>query len=261
MKAIFSRNGIPDILMTDNARQFKCSEFKEFERQWEFTHITSSPMYPQSNGQAERTVQTIKNLMKKAKLGKQDPFYSILEYRNTPIDGTDGHAPAQLLNSRLLRSKLPCPIELLKPHAVPPAGQLLSERQRKQARYHDTKSRNKDLPHLEPDQLVRFKARPSEWIQGRVIDAHESPRSYLINSPRADHPPPPTDHPPPPTDHPPPPTDHPPPPTDHPPPPTDHPPPPTDHPPDDLNRVNEVTECCSRAALSSQDHEGFLQLG
>nr|XP_054748044.1 uncharacterized protein LOC129253646 [Lytechinus pictus] len=166
--------------------QFKCSEFKEFERQWEFTHITSSPMYPQSNGQAERTVQTIKNLMKKAKLGKQDPFYSILEYRNTPIDGTDGHAPAQLLNSRLLRSKLPCPIELLKPHAVPPAGQLLSERQRKQARYHDTKSRNKDLPHLEPDQLVRFKARPNEWIQGRVIDAHESPRSYLINSPRGE---------------------------------------------------------------------------
>nr|XP_054768434.1 glyceraldehyde-3-phosphate dehydrogenase, testis-specific-like [Lytechinus pictus] len=73
--------------------------------------------------------------------------------------------------------------------------------------------------------------------------------------------PPPTDHPPPPADHPPPPTDHPPPPTDHPPPPTDHPPPPTDHPSDDLNRVNEVTECCFRAALSSQDHEGFLPLG
>ena len=187
MKGIFARNGIPDTLMTDNARQFKCAEFREFERQWEFTHITSSPMCPQSNGQVERCIQTVKSLMKKAKLSKRDPMYAILEYRNAPLDGTEGHAPAQLLNSRLLRSKLPCPIKLLKPQTVPPVGSLLTERQHKQAHYHDARPGGKDLPPLEREQLVRFRARQDEWIRGRVTRAHQSaPRSYVIDSPRGE---------------------------------------------------------------------------
>jgi transposase InsO family protein len=60
VKSTFSRNGVPDIFFTDNGCQFSSQEFKEFATEHGFTHRTSSPTYPQSNGQAERTVQTVK---------------------------------------------------------------------------------------------------------------------------------------------------------------------------------------------------------
>ncbi len=62
-------------------------------------------MYPQSNGLAERTVQTVKNLLKKAKASNQDPYLSLLSYRNTP--GQQTGSPAQLLMNRRLRTDLP----------------------------------------------------------------------------------------------------------------------------------------------------------
>ena len=46
MKSIFSRHGIPKVLMTDNGPQFTARDFKCFSSKWEFKHITSSPLYP-----------------------------------------------------------------------------------------------------------------------------------------------------------------------------------------------------------------------
>ena len=71
-----------------------------------FSVVTSSPNYAQSNGLAERNVQTIKNLLKKAKEGMKDEQLALLEFRNTPISGLQ-ESPAQLLMSRRLRSTLP----------------------------------------------------------------------------------------------------------------------------------------------------------
>ena len=56
----------PVVLMSDNGLQFCCKQFKEFQQKWEFAHITSSPVYPQSNGGVERAVKIAKSLMKKA---------------------------------------------------------------------------------------------------------------------------------------------------------------------------------------------------
>ena len=60
LKKIFSRHGAPDILFTDNSPELDSHEFADFSTDWQFQHITSSPRYPQSNGEVDRAVQTIK---------------------------------------------------------------------------------------------------------------------------------------------------------------------------------------------------------
>ena len=67
LKPIFARYGIPATLISDNGPQFTSTEMKQFAETYGFCHITSSPYYPQANGQAERTVRTIKNLLQNAK--------------------------------------------------------------------------------------------------------------------------------------------------------------------------------------------------
>ncbi|GAB1602670.1 uncharacterized protein K02A2.6-like, partial [Argonauta hians] len=56
----FARYGIPEIRMSDNGLQFSSSQFADFASSWDFQHVTSSPGHPQSNGLAEKTVQTAK---------------------------------------------------------------------------------------------------------------------------------------------------------------------------------------------------------
>jgi hypothetical protein len=76
---------------------------------WGFQHKTLSPVYPQSNGLAERTVQTVKNLLQKVKASGEDRYLSLLSYRNTPV--SDAGSPAQLLMNRRLRTDLPTTLE------------------------------------------------------------------------------------------------------------------------------------------------------
>ena len=66
LKVTFARHGIPAILRSDNEPQFDLSEMKSFALSYGFGHKQSSQRYPQSNGQVERGIQTIKNLLRKA---------------------------------------------------------------------------------------------------------------------------------------------------------------------------------------------------
>ena len=71
LSAHFARHGIPEVAISDNGPQFAAEEFAKFAQTWDFKHVTSSPGYPQSNGLTEKkktqTVQTIKNIFKRAK--------------------------------------------------------------------------------------------------------------------------------------------------------------------------------------------------
>ena len=91
LKAAFARHGIPETFRSDNGPQFSSQEFKDFANKYNFQHCTSSPHFPSSNGQAERAVQTVKNLLKNA----TDPFLALLSYRATPLPWC-GRSPSEL---------------------------------------------------------------------------------------------------------------------------------------------------------------------
>ncbi|XP_029210371.2 uncharacterized protein K02A2.6-like [Acropora millepora] len=127
MKKVFARYGIPQEVVSDNGSQYantrnlldSTHQFKEFAREWGFRHTTSSPEYPQSNGAAERAVQTAKRILKKAEADGEDPFEGLLKYRNTPFEDI-GLSPAQLLMSRRTRTTLPTHRRLLLPQPMEP---------------------------------------------------------------------------------------------------------------------------------------------
>ena len=81
LKSTFVRHGIPETLRIDNGSQFSSQEFTVFANKHGFTHMTSSPHFPTSNGQAERAVQTVKSLLKNT----DDPPRALLSYRATPL--------------------------------------------------------------------------------------------------------------------------------------------------------------------------------
>ena len=91
LKAIFARPGIPEELRSDNGPQYASAEFTHFAKEWGFRHTTSSPRFPQSNGEAERAVETTKSLLKKEK----DPTKGLLAYGSTPL--ACGYSPSELL--------------------------------------------------------------------------------------------------------------------------------------------------------------------
>jgi hypothetical protein len=101
-KKAFARYGIPHQLHSDNGPQFVSAEFAKFSGEWGFKHTVSSPGHQQSNGKAEAAVKIIKRLMKRA----DDPYLTLLEYRNTPTAGMSS-SPAQRMFGHSTRSILP----------------------------------------------------------------------------------------------------------------------------------------------------------
>ena len=134
LKSMFARHGICEFLKSDNGPQFSGSHFKSFAAEYGFEHITSSPRFPQSNGEAERAVQTVKNLLTTA----PDPYLALLAYRATPLQ--NGYSPAELLMRRRLRTTVPALPTLLNP-VLPDYNAL--EAKEKEKRRNDARSFDK----------------------------------------------------------------------------------------------------------------------
>ena len=96
---IFATEGAPQILITDNGPPFNSSEFRRFCQEWNLEQYTSSPNYPQSDGQAEQSVQTVKQQMARCKQDGQDFKQALLQKRTTPIS-KDLSSPFEILHGR-----------------------------------------------------------------------------------------------------------------------------------------------------------------
>jgi hypothetical protein len=102
LSMMFSRQGLPSVIVTDNATSFCCSDMTTFLKINNIKHITSPPRHPESNSMGEAGVKVIKGLLRKNTAGslKIRLATSLLYYRCTPVDGIN--SPSELLNSRKL---------------------------------------------------------------------------------------------------------------------------------------------------------------
>jgi transposase InsO family protein len=178
LKVHFSRLGLVDSLKSDNGPQFSSDEFAKFASEWNFTHVTSSPGYSQSNGFIEKMVSVGKGILKKSKASKTDPYLPMLEYRNTPLDC--GYSPAQLLMGRRLKSILPTTEKQLQPQMInhQAAIQKMQNSKTVQKQYYDQGS--KTLPFLNVGDSCRVQM-GKIWKQAVVIEMHGE-RSFLIKT-------------------------------------------------------------------------------
>ena len=180
LRAQFARYGIPRTIHTDNGPQFSSMAFKDFATKWGFSHTTSSPEHPQSNGKAESAVKTAKGLMRKAKHARKDGWMAILAYRNTPTEGLDS-SPAQRFHQRRTRTELPATDAQLKPQLVSEkTGEWLKRKQRRQQRVYNRQA--KDLPQIHVGEGCRVR-RFGRWKRAVVIGrTGPKGRSYIIRT-------------------------------------------------------------------------------
>ena len=100
--SMFARHGIPEMVVSANGPQYSSAEFQQFSKEYSFLHITSSPHFSQSNGQAERGVKTTKKLLRNA----EDSFLSLLSYRATALPWCK-LSPAKLLMGWAICTNVP----------------------------------------------------------------------------------------------------------------------------------------------------------
>ena len=179
LKTTFARYGIPEVVRSDNGPQFSSQEFTQFAEKYNFKHITSSPHFPASNGQAERAVQTVKKLLKDA----NDPFLALLAYRATPLPWCK-RSPAELLMGRNIRSTLPVPSSTLVPEwsYIEEFRQANEKLKQQQKADYDRRHRVRDLPEIPNDTDV-WVTTGGHPIPGRTIAQSDTPRSYTVQTP------------------------------------------------------------------------------
>ena len=187
LKRHFARYGVPTRVVSDNGPQFTSAGFNQFAESWGFEHVTSSPRYPQSNGKAESAVKVAKFLIRKALMAQEDPWLSILAYRNMPSQYSKT-SPVQRYLDRRTRTTLPTRSKLLSQED----GQISSEQVKhsnrvRQERQGEAYNRHgQDLPELQPGQVIRIEpgqGQGSYWSKGQVVKKVAS-RSYQVETER-----------------------------------------------------------------------------
>ncbi|UYV70481.1 K02A2.6-like, partial [Cordylochernes scorpioides] len=177
LKTIFRTHGIPRTLVSDNGPPFNSTGLKNFAQKYEFKHQTSSPKYPRSNGQVERTIQTIKGLIIKAVKSGRDPNLALMEFNNTPK--YDLPSPTQMLMGRSVRTLSTYTRQQLKPlFDTTKNYQKLRDHQQKYAG-----SPKRILRPLEVGDNIMLQERHRKWVPATVTAKHETPRSYMVKTP------------------------------------------------------------------------------
>ena len=165
-RKVFSQFGIPKELITENGSEFSSHKFRSFSKTWDILHKTISPHYHQSNGLAERSIQTAKQTLNKAKLNSEDHFLAMLSL-NSQSD-QNGTSPAEKLFGHKLRTALPL--------LIPFTQSTTTEK------HTVTHNLKRNLPEIAPGTTVQIRTNEQNpWDKkGIVVSQNNRPRSYDI---------------------------------------------------------------------------------
>ena len=110
LRRIFARYGVPQEIVTDNAKTFRSSRFSNLMREFGIKHKKITARYPRANGEAERLNRSINKVVKTAIAESWDWRKAIdawlLAYLSTPHTVT-GQPPAAMMFGRNVNDKLP----------------------------------------------------------------------------------------------------------------------------------------------------------
>ena len=163
MQTLIAHYGIPEIIVSDNGTQFQSHQFKNFVKSQGIDHIFTAPYMPQSNGQAERMVDTFKRAFSKIKgEGVSSDVLNtfLLSYRTTPSEILDGKSPAELFLGRKPRIGL----DLLRPPTTPADRNTKMEAQFN--RKHGAKFRSFRIGEL----VFARRQTDKAWRPGKITD-------------------------------------------------------------------------------------------
>ena len=167
---LFSIEGYPDEIVSDNRPPFQSKEFAKFLSGLGIKHTTSSPGYPRSNGFIERHIQTVKNMLSKSSNTRS--FQEVLaDLRTTRIE-MGLPSPAEILHGRNLTTRAQAEIDIKAIRSV------LQERQLKMMLDHDTSRRAKKARPLVVGERCHVLGPGNKWIDTFITGITDSGRSY-----------------------------------------------------------------------------------
>ena len=167
---LFSIEGYPDEIVSDNGPPFQSKEFAKFLSSLGIKHTTSSPGYPRSNGFIERHIQTVKNMLFKSSNTRSFPEV-LADLRTTRI-GTGLPSPAEILHGRNLTTRVQAEIDIKAIRSV------LQERQLKMTLDHHSGRRAKKARPLVVGERCHVLGPGNQWIDAFVTGITDSGRSY-----------------------------------------------------------------------------------
>ena len=167
---LFSIEGYPDEIVSDNGPPFQSKEFAKFLSGLGIKHTTSSPGYPRSNGFIERHIQMVKNMLSKSSNTRS--FQEVLADLRTTRIGTGLPSPAEILHGRNLTTRAQAEIDIKAIHSV------LQERQLKMMLDHNTSRRAKKARPLVVGERCHVLGPGNQWIDAFITGITDSGRSY-----------------------------------------------------------------------------------
>ena len=167
---LFSIEGYPDEIVSDNGPPFQGKEFAKFLSSLGIKHTTSSPGYPCSNGFIERHIQTVKNMLSKS--SNTLSFQEVLADLRTTRIGNGLPSSAEILHGRNLTTRAQAEIDIKAIRSV------LQERQLKMMLDHDSSRRAKKARPLVVGERCHVLGPGNKWIDAFVTGITDSGRSY-----------------------------------------------------------------------------------
>ncbi|EFP01211.1 hypothetical protein CRE_24401 [Caenorhabditis remanei] len=164
---VFGQFGNPETLVTDNGPQFTSQTFQEFTASNGITHVRTPPYHPQSNGQAERFVDTLKRALCKLRGegNTETALQTFLQvYRSTPCASVpNNQSPAEAFIGRKMRTVL----NLLLPHKPTPSLKRNLAMETQFNLHHGARDRSFEIN----DQVYvidRRSPNSSQWVSGVI---------------------------------------------------------------------------------------------